>query len=112
MKVTNGAKIFNHTLKHSVTLCDNNVITLTLKENMRVKKEMDKSPNKKELQQELVEYEQWLLKLREGNLHSKGVFDDYHSEIFEIPNNMCCDTEDSVIEAVFDDSELNIGNTD
>ena len=74
MKVTNRAKFFNHTLKHSVTLCDNNVITLTLKENMRVKKEMNKSPNNKELQQELVEYEQWLLKLGEGNLSIFGTF--------------------------------------
>ena len=69
---------------------------------MRVKKEMDKNPNNKELQQKLVEYEQWLLKLGEGKLHSKGSIDNYHSDIIEIPRNMCCDTKDAIIKAVFD----------
>ena len=79
---------------------------------MSVKKEIDKKPHDEKLQQKLIEYEQWLLKLGEGKLHSKGTIDDSHSDIVEVPINMCCDTKDAVVKEVFDDFELNIGNAE
>ena len=106
MEKTNRAKTVNHTLNHSAILWDNNVVTLRLRENMRVKKEMDKNPHNKELQQKLIDYEQWLLKLGEGRLHSKGTIDDSHSNIVEVPVNMCCNTKDAVVKKVFDNFDL------
>ena len=53
-----------------------------------------------------------MLKLGEGKLHSKGPIDDSHSDIVEVPINMCCDTKDAVVNKVFDDFELNIGNAE
>ena len=47
------AEIVNHTLKNSVTLWDEKVIILQLRQNMRVKKEMDKFPHDKVLHEEL-----------------------------------------------------------
>ena len=45
---------------------------LNLQENMRVKNEMNKYPRDNQLQENLVDYKQWLLKLGEGRLHAEG----------------------------------------
>ena len=44
LEKANGAEIVNHTLMNSFTLWDDKVIILQLRQNMQVKKEMDKSP--------------------------------------------------------------------
>ena len=106
----NRAKIVNHTLKYSTTLWDENIVTLHLRENMRVKNEMAKHPDDCAFHQQLRDYEQWLLKLGEGGLPSEGKCDD--SNIIEIPSNMCLDSKEEVVETVFDNFEHNIGNKD
>ena len=62
------AEIVNDTLKNSVTLWDEKVIILRLRQNMRVKKEMDKFPHDKGLHEELKHHEQFLPDLGEGKL--------------------------------------------
>ena len=42
LEKANRAEIVNHTLKNSVILWDDKVVTLQLRENMHVKKEMDR----------------------------------------------------------------------
>ena len=106
----NRAKIVTHTLKNSATLWDEHVVTLRLRENMRVKNEMAKHPDDSELKGKLQDYEQWLLKLGEGRLPSEGKIDD--SNIIEVPSEMCLDSKDEVVDAVFDDFEANIGDAD
>ena len=106
----NRAKIVGHTLKQSATLWDEHVVTLNLRENMRVKNEKSKHPDNKEFHQKLEDYEEWLLALGEGRLPSKGKIDD--GEIIEVPSTMCLASKDEVVEEVFDDFENNIGNTD
>jgi hypothetical protein len=106
----NRAKIVGHTLKHSAILWDDNVVTLSLRENMRVKNEMAKQPDNESFHQQLTEYEQWLLRLGEGRLPSEGKVDD--SNVIEIPSEMCLESKDDVVETVFDDFEDNIGNAD
>ena len=102
----NRAKIVGHTLKHSVGLWDEHVKQFRLSKNMRVQKEKDKYPNDEGLHQKLEEYEQWLLKLGEGRLHSEGDIDD--SNIIEVPSDMCLEKKEEVVEAVFNDFDLNI----
>ena len=106
----NRAKIVGHTLKHSVGLWDREVIKFRLSKNMRVQKEKDKYPNNEDLHQKLEEYEQWLLKLGEGKLPSEGNIDD--SNIIEVPSDMCLDSKEAVVDAVFDDFDRNIGNAE
>ena len=87
LEKTNRVEIVNHMLKNSVTLCDDKVITLQLRQNMRVKKEMDKSPNDKALHEELKNHEQFLLDLGEGKLLANATVDGYN--LIEIPSSMC-----------------------
>ena len=54
---------------------------------MRVKKEMDKSPNDKALHEELKNHEQFLLDLGEGKLLANATVDGYN--LIEIPSSMC-----------------------
>ena len=49
----NRGKIVNHTLKHSSLLWDDDVITLRLREHMRVKNEMNKLPNDSDFHRKL-----------------------------------------------------------
>ena len=109
MEKANRAKIVGHTLKHS-RLWDKDVVKFRLKQNMRVQKEMDKYPNNEALHDKLKDHEQWLLKLGEGKLPSEGGIDG--SNIIEVPSDMCLDSKDDVVEAVFNDFEDNIGNAD
>ncbi|KAL7532029.1 hypothetical protein ACHAWF_004001, partial [Thalassiosira exigua] len=104
------AKIVSHTLKHSATLWDEKVVTLRLRENMRVKNEMAKYPDDEVMKDKLEGYEQWLLKLGEGKLPTEGTTSG--SNIIEVPSEMCLDSKEDVIEEVFDDFEANIGNAD
>ena len=106
----NSAVVVNHTLKHSATLWDDNVVTLRLSGNMRVENEMSKHPENEELQEKLMEYEQWLLKLGEGKLPTEGEIDD--SNIIEVPSEMCLESQDDVVDAVFDNFEANIGDVE
>ena len=71
---------------------------------------MSETPNNEDLHQQLLDYEQWLLKLGEDRLPSYGKVDD--ANIIEVPPDMCLDSKDEVVEAVFDDFEANIGNAD
>ena len=101
----NRSKIVGHTLKHSSVLWDEDVITLQLRENMRVKNEILQCPHNHD---KLKAYEKWLLNLGEGRLPSQANIDD--SNIIEIPNEMCVDTKEKCVDSVFDDFERNIGN--
>ena len=102
------AKIVNHTLKNSVTLWDEKVIILQLRQNMRVKKEMDKFPHDKVLHEELKYHEQFLLDLGERKLPVNATVEGYN--LIEIPPSMCQPSKDEVIEKVFDDFQSHIGN--
>ena len=108
------AKIVNHTLKHSAILWDEDVVTLRLRMNMRVKNEMSKQPRDKQFCQKLEKYEQWLLKLGEGKLpagkNKKGK--SLYPNIIEIPREMCQESMDDVVDTVFDDFGANIGNNE
>jgi hypothetical protein len=104
----NRAKIVGHTLKHS-KLWDKDVMKFRLTHNMRVQNEMNKHPNDDALHEKLRDHEQWLLKLGEGKLPSEGI---PGSNIIEVPSDMCLDSKDDVVEAVFNDFEDNIGNAD
>ena len=108
---SNRAKIVSHTLKHSATVWDEEkVVTLRLRENMRVKNEMAKYPNDAAMKKKLEDYEQWLLKLGEGKLPSEGSING--SNIIEVPSDMCLDSKDEVVDKVFDDFQANIGNAE
>ena len=107
---TNRAEIVNHMLKNSVNLWDDKVITLQLRQNMRVKKEMDKSPNDKALHEELKNREQFLLDLGEGKLPANTTADGYN--LIEIPSSMCQPSKDEVIEKVFDEFKSHIGDAE
>ena len=48
------------------------MVTLGLRENMRVKNEMSKHPNDNQLQEKLIDYKKKLLKLGEGKLPAEG----------------------------------------
>ena len=102
MENANPAKIINHTLKCSSLLWDDQVVTLRLRENMRVKNEINKLPNKKEHHKQLQDYEQWLLKLGEGRLPSakteEGACPD--TDVIEIPPQMCWKSKDDAVEEV------------
>ena len=77
---------------------------------MRVKNEMSKHPNDNQLQENLIDYEKWLLKLGEGKLPAEG---NLKSEtINQVPKSMCHDSKEDVVDAVFDDFENNIGNSE
>jgi hypothetical protein len=106
----NRAKIVGHTLKHSAVLWDEHVVTLSLRENMRVKNEMTKHPNDEELHRQLLDYEQWLLKLGEGRLPNEGKI--RNSNIIEVPSEMCLESKEEVVDAVFDDFEEHIGDSE
>ena len=108
MERTSRAKVVRHTLKNSTILWDEDVHILRLRKNMRVQNEINKHPNNEAMHQKLRHYEQWLLKLGEGRLPSAGGFDD--SRIVEIPNDMCHESKDDVLDEVFDNFESNIGN--
>ena len=60
------------------------------------------------MQKKLRQHKQWLLKLGEGLLPSAGKFEDYN--IVEIPNDRCHESEDNVVDEVFNGFESNIGN--
>ena len=77
------AEIVNRTLKHSVTFWDYKVIKLRLRQNMRVKKEMEKFPHDRVLHEELQTHEQFLLDLGEGKLPAHATVDGYN--LIEIP---------------------------
>ena len=102
------AEIVNHTLKNSVTLWDNKVIKLQLRQNMRVKKEMEKFPHDRVLHEELQTHEQFLLDLGEGKLPAHATVDGYN--LIEIPSSMCQTSKEEVIEKVFDDFQSHIGD--
>ena len=95
MENASSAKIINHTHKYSSVLWDEHVVTLRLRENMRVKNEMNKLPNETEYHKQLEDYEQWLLKLGEGRLPSAktkertcpdtDVIEIFHIICFESP---------------------------
>ena len=99
----NRAKIVLRCLKGSELLWDENVIHLKLNDNMRIKNALVKRPNDEGFKAKLIWYEQWLLQLGEGKL------EEYYDNIIEIPNQMCKETKDDVIDAVFDDFENNVG---
>ena len=107
----NRAKIVGHTLKNSETLWDKDVIMLSLSKNMRVQNEIDKHPNDHALHEKLKNHEDWLLRLGEGRLPSAGKIDG-SNDIIEIPSDMCLDSKEDVVDAVFDDFDRNIGNAD
>ena len=69
VEATNRAKIANHTLNYYSPLWDGDGVTLRLRKIMRVKNEMNKSPNNKLFHRQLQMYEQWFLKLGEGTFH-------------------------------------------
>ena len=75
---------------------------------MRVQNKINKYPNDEAMHEKLRQHEQWLLKLGEGRLPSLGKFDDH--SIIEIPSDMCHESKDDVVDEVFDDFELNIGD--
>ena len=102
------AKFVNHTLKNSVTLWDEKVIILQLRQNMRVRKEMDKFPHDIALHEELKHHEQFLLDLGEGKLPAHATVKGYN--LIEIPPSMCQPLKDGVIEKVFDDFQSHIGD--
>ena len=102
------AEIVNHTLKNSVTLWDNKVIKLQLRQNMWVRKEMEKFPHDKVLHEELQTHEQFLLDLGEGKLLAHATVDGYN--LIEIPSSMCQTSKEEMIEKVFDDFQSHIGN--
>ena len=102
------AKFVNHTLKNSVTLWDEKVIILQLRQNMRVRKEMDKFTHDKVLHEELKHHEQFLLNLGEGKLPAHATVEGYN--LIEIPPSMCQPLKDEVIEKVFDDFQSHIGD--
>ena len=102
------AEIVNHTLKNSVTLWDNKVIKLRLRQYMRVKKEMEKFPHDRVLHEELQTHEQFLLDLGEGKLPAHATADGYN--LIEIPSSMCHTSKEEVIEKVFDDFQSHIGD--
>ena len=106
----NRAVTVNHTLKHSATLWDDDVVILSLRENMRVKNEMSKHPNDNQLQEKLIDYEKWLLKLGEGKLPAEGKLKS--ETINQVPKSMCHDSKEDVVDAVFDDLKNNIGNSE
>ena len=107
----NRAKIVGHTLKNSETLWDEDVIMLSLSKNMRVQNEIDKHPNDHALHEKLKNHEDWLLQLGEGRLPSAGKIDG-SNDIIEIPSDMCLDSKEDVVGAVFDDFDRNIGNAE
>ena len=108
MARSNRGKVVRHTLKSSATLWDDDVVILSLRNNMRVQNEINKYPNDEAMHERLRQHEQWLLKLGEGRLPSLGKFDDH--SIVEIPSDMCHESKDDVVDEVFDDFELNIGD--
>ena len=78
MDRSDRGKVIRHTLKSSVTLWDDDVVILSLRNNMRVQNEITKYPNDETMHQKLQQHEQWLLKLGEGRLPSLGKFDDHN----------------------------------
>ena len=108
MEKANRSKIVNHTLKYSSDLWDDNVIKLSLKKNMRVHLEKQKHPDDFEFHEQLENHEKWLLNLGEDNLIPYHTTDG--SSIVQIPNKMCCESMEEVIESVFDNFDENIGN--
>ena len=110
LEKANRAKIVNHTLKNSVTLWDDKVVTLQLRENLQVKKEMDRYPNDEALHKKLKNHEQFLLDLGEGMLHTNATVDGYN--LIDIPSSMCQPSKDEVIVNVFDDFESHIGDAE
>ena len=110
LEKANRAEIVNHTLKNSVTIWDDKVIILELRQNMQVKKEMDKSPNDKALHEGLKNHEQFLLDLGEGKLPANVTVDGYN--LIEIPSSMFQPSKDEVIEMVFDDFKSHIADAE
>ena len=102
----NRSTIVNHTIKKS-RLWDN-VEVLKLTKNMRVQNEKNKYPNDLEFHTELENHEKWLLKLGENRLPTYGSVDD--SNIIEVPQDMCRDSKEKVIQAVYDDFKRYIGD--
>ena len=102
------AEIVNHTLKNSVTLWDNKVVKLRLRQNMQVKKEMEKFSHDRVLHEELQTHEQFLLDLGEGKLPAHAMVDG--NNLIEIPSSMCQTSKEEVIEKVFDDFQSHIGD--
>ena len=79
---------------------------------MRVKNEMNKLPNDKDFRLKLKRYEQWLFKLGEGEIQPAKNTEGKHpyTDVIEIPHEMCRNSKDEIVDAVFDDFEENIGN--
>ena len=104
------ARVVNSTLKESQLWDDDDVLILRLTENMRVKNEMLKHPNDKELHKDLLTYEKWLIGLGNGTLPSIGG-DSYSGQhIVEIPKSMVRDTAEDVIGTVYNGLEDNVGS--
>lgn len=99
----NRAKTVSRCLKGSDKLWDDNIIRLQLRNNMRVQNALDQRPNDEEFERQLRSHEQWLLDLGEGKLPKHG------HNIVEIPEHMCMDSKEDVINHVFDDFENNVG---
>ena len=108
MDRSNRGKVVRHTLKSSDTLWDDDVVILRLRKNMRVQNEINKYLNDEAMHQKLQQHEQWLLKLQEGRLPSADKFDSH--DIVKIPSDMCHESNDDVVDEVFDDFECNIGD--
>ena len=77
---------------------------------MRVKKEMDKSPNDKALHEELKNHEQFLLDLGEGKLPVNATVDGYN--LIEIPSSTCQPSKDEMIEKILDVLKSHIGDAE
>eukprot|EP00984_Skeletonema_dohrnii_P018289 scaffold8514_cov74-Skeletonema_dohrnii-CCMP3373.AAC.1 len=99
----NRAKTVDRCLKGSQKLWDDHVIHLKLRENMRVKNALASKPDDSEFKAQLLEYEDWLLKLGEGALPNQC------QNIVEIPPAMCRNSKDDVVDSVFDNFESNVG---
>ena len=110
IKRSKRAMIVDKTLKKSY-LWNKTVMTqLSLKENMRVKREIEKYPGNVEFHNQLRQYEKWLLKLGDGTATS--VKEQGEEKIIEVPEHMCRQSELEVIQEVFDDFEANYHNKD
>ena len=77
---------------------------------LKFQNEKNKYPNDIEFHEELESHEEWLLKLGENRLPKYGSVDN--SNIIEVPQDMCRDSKEEVIQTVYDDYKRNIGDKD
>ena len=91
------AAVVNACIKSSADLWDNDVTILRLTQNMRVQKYIDTYPDDIDFQNELRQYEKWLLDLGDG----KTSVSQKHYNIVEIPKNMAKESREEVMECTF-----------